>query len=213
MRPRGEPAVAVKVAWQPAQRAVRVGELRALGEQGAAAEAERASPWAAAQEPPDAVEGLRQAGPRVAGGAQQVSAEQAVLRAEGVPRAAGPARAEAPPGGVQPAKVCRRNRRTCSLRETTCGTSGTLPAGQPARPGSVEPALRKPPPGVRVFRSGHTSAETPDSYSRRRRTACNGRFLVRLPQRSCWMLFSILFSVIGRRSDLFRPIRASPATF
>lgn len=181
-----------KAAWQPAERAA---EPRASEEQEAAAEAERASPWAASAEPPDAVEGVPQAGPRAAEGEQQAFAEQAVLRAEGAPRAAGPARAESPPGAVQPAKVCRRTRRTCSLRGTICGTSGTLPAGQPAGPGGVEPALRTPPRHVTVFRSAHTSATTPDSYSRRRRTACNGRFLVRLSQRSCWMLFSILIGV------------------
>lgn len=196
MTAQGEPAVAAKAAWQPVERAARAAELRASEEQ-EAAEAERASPWASASaEPPDAVEKVPQAGPRVAGGEQQVSAEQAVLRAEAVPRAAGPARAESPPGGVQPAKVCRRTRRTCSLRGTICGTSGTLPAGQPARPRGVEPALRTPARRVTVFRSAHTSAKTPDSYSRRRCTACNGRFLVRLPQRSCWMLFSILIGVI-----------------
>jgi len=189
----GEPAVAAKAAWQPVERAARAAEPRASEEQEAAVEAERASPWAG---PPDAVEGVPQAGPRVAGGEQQASAEQAVLRAEGAPRPVAPARAESPPGGVQLAKVCRRTRRTCSLRGTICGTSGTSPAGQPARPGGVEPALRTPPRRVTVFRSAHTSAKTPDSYSRRRRTACNGRFLVRLPQRSCWMLFSILIGGI-----------------
>jgi hypothetical protein len=172
---------------------------------------ERASPQAVPAEPLDAVEVLLQAGLRVAEGGQQASVVQVARRAEAARRVAGPVQAEAPPEEVQPAKESHRSRRICSRRGKTCGTSGTSPAGQPARPGDVEPALRTPLRGAAVFRSGHTSARTPGSYSRRRRTACNGRFLVRLPQRSWWLLFSILLGVTCRRSDLFRPIHVSPA--